>query len=132
MTNPNKDLSEVIGRNPHWRDDAVCSSDPESWFPEPGSHSLCEREICLTECTVAPQCLASAFQTGERFGIWGGLTVSALRKAHKERARAIRAGNPPKPVELYLSVASAELEKRTEDVWDQTDVDLHNWSRGLE
>jgi hypothetical protein len=69
---------------------------------------------------------------GERFGIWGGLTMSALRKAQKERARAVRAGNDPKTVEHYLTVASAELEKRTEDIWDQEDIDLHNWASGLE
>lgn len=125
------DLNEVISEDPYWREQALCV-DPAKWFPEPGQHSLEARAICLKECPVKAQCLATAFKTDEHFGIWGGLTVSALRKARRERSRAIRAGSPPNSVDHYLGVARSELDQRVEDTWDQSDIELHEWAEGTD
>jgi WhiB family redox-sensing transcriptional regulator len=124
------DLEKVIREDPQWRDEAPCSVDPDRWFPEPGSHSLPERRTCVELCPVRAQCLASGLLTDEHYGIWGGLTVSALRKARKERSRATRAGATPKTVEHYLGLAADDVLERVEETWDQSDLDLHDWTQG--
>jgi WhiB family transcriptional regulator, redox-sensing transcriptional regulator len=128
--NGKSDLERVISENPTWRDEAQCHVDPDRWFPEPGSHSLEERRICVETCPVRAQCLASGLLTDEHFGIWGGLTVSAIRKARKERSRAVRAGSAPKSVDHYLGVAANGVMERVEEAWEQADIDLHEWSQG--
>ncbi len=129
MISDNGDLERVIDDDPYWRERVRCV-DPDEWFPEPGEHSLAARKICLRECPVKAQCLATALKTGEHYGIWGGLTVSALRKAQRERTKASRAGTEVPSVEHYLDRAAVDLEQRVEDTWDQSDIDLFKWASG--
>ncbi|MFD2024131.1 WhiB family transcriptional regulator [Promicromonospora aerolata] len=59
-----------------WRDQALCAqTDPETFFPEKGSSSADAKRVC-DSCDVRAQCLRYALRNGERFGIWGGLSVS--------------------------------------------------------
>jgi hypothetical protein len=60
-----------------WQDTAAClgSSDPDAWFPDPGTHvrdlfiplAICEG------CLVRRSCLASGL-LGAETGLWGGTT----------------------------------------------------------
>lgn len=63
-----------------WWDYAACAGmDPELWFPGSGSPEIEQRRLKLAKvicgrCPVREECLVFAARTGQRFGVWGGLT----------------------------------------------------------
>ena len=72
-----------------WREDAVCRQvDPELWFPDrAGDNGGLAKQVCRS-CPVRAQCLEYAIYTGQRYGIWGGVsaaTLARLRNASKPR-----------------------------------------------
>jgi WhiB family transcriptional regulator, redox-sensing transcriptional regulator len=70
-----------------WMDQALCAqTDPELFFPEKGGSTRDAKKVCQA-CEVREDCLARALDTGERWGIWGGLS-------ERER-RALRRGEEP-------------------------------------
>jgi len=62
-----------------WRLRAVCRHvDPELFFPISNSGASLDqvtraKAVCAN-CEARPDCLAFALRTGQRHGIWGGLT----------------------------------------------------------
>lgn len=65
-----------------WRRDAKCQGDAATdFYPPFGGERKRDRvareqrakAICAT-CSVSSQCLQQAVATGERYGVWGGLT----------------------------------------------------------
>jgi len=66
-----------------WKDEALCAnSDPDAFFPEKGGSPKEAKKVCA-KCDVQAQCLEYALATGERFGIWGGLTAEERRKLRR-------------------------------------------------
>jgi WhiB family redox-sensing transcriptional regulator len=62
-----------------WQNLAVCASaDPEVWFPEKGGSTQEAKKICLS-CPVRRQCLQSALDRDERFGVFGGYSERERR-----------------------------------------------------
>lgn len=54
--------------------EGLCAqTDPEAFFPELGGSYLPAKAVCR-RCTVRPDCLMWALETGERHGIWGGVS----------------------------------------------------------
>lgn len=52
--------------------DALCAqTDPEAFFPEKGGTSNHARAICA-KCPLTLQCLLTALENREEFGVWGG------------------------------------------------------------
>lgn len=74
-----------------WRSQALCAQiDSEIFFPDKGGSSLEAKKICSL-CPVRLECLQDARDTGELFGIRGGLSV-------RERNRLNRSVRPENPV----------------------------------
>ena len=84
-----------------WRMSASCATDnPEKWFPlfstgamQPHDlRMIAEAKAICGACPVRAECLESAMQSGERWGIWGGLTPeergNAWRKHRKTEGAA--------------------------------------------
>jgi WhiB family transcriptional regulator, redox-sensing transcriptional regulator len=66
-----------------WKDFALCAqTDPEAFFPEKGGSSTAAKRVCMG-CGVRDQCLEWSLRTGQRHGIWGGLS-------ERERRRLLR------------------------------------------
>ncbi|MET9436950.1 WhiB family transcriptional regulator [Streptomyces sp. NPDC006551] len=69
----------TVAVSDHWRDYAVCQTvDPELFFPDgPGGATKAKAEqakrVCQG-CPVRSECLDWAFETGQQFGVLGGLT----------------------------------------------------------
>ncbi len=66
---------------------ACRDADPDLFFPrtrEDADHALA---VCAS-CPVRPECLEYAFEAGERFGIWGGLTDKERRKLARRLRRS--------------------------------------------
>ena len=69
-------LAELVNR-PAWHRQAACRGvDPDLFFPERGSRRYVEALAYCQDCPVRQECLASAFEFGERWtmSIWGGTT----------------------------------------------------------
>lgn len=74
--------------NRDWADLGRCATaDPELFFPQPGADSTVARAICRT-CPVRRQCLEYALVTGQRHGIWGGMTESQRRRLRRHHPAA--------------------------------------------
>jgi len=62
---------------PAWHAQAACrGAGPELFLPERGSRRYVEALTYCEGCPVRQECLASAFEFGERWtsGVWGGTT----------------------------------------------------------
>ena len=71
-----------------WQTRALCAeTDPEVFFPEKGGSTKAAKQVCKA-CIVRDDCLEWALETGERFGIWGGLSERERRKLTKKQALA--------------------------------------------
>jgi WhiB family transcriptional regulator, redox-sensing transcriptional regulator len=69
-----------------WQDHALCAeTDPEVFYPEQGASTRPAKKICRA-CEVRAECLAYAMETGQRFGIWGGLSENERRRLRQEAA----------------------------------------------
>lgn len=56
-------------------DEALCSqTDPEAFFPEKGGTSRIAKAVCA-KCSLTLQCLLTALENKEEFGVWGGAGV---------------------------------------------------------
>lgn len=113
-----------------WRDGANCLGvDPDLFFPERGASTKEAKGVCRG-CVVREFCLEYAIATGEKFGIWGGLSERERRRIRRRRAIERKEGTyvfvapqlaepdhkafqpprlPPKPV-MRPSVAPASPE----------------------
>lgn len=67
--------------------------DDETWFPEAGGRATDAKRICQ-RCPVRRECLEYALKHGERYGVWGGLSV-------RERQDLRRNGRPPRRPALH-------------------------------
>ncbi len=73
-----------------WQDLANCrGADADLFFPERGASTRQAKAICR-ECSVRTECLEFAITTGEKFGIWGGLSERERRKIRRQRAITAR------------------------------------------
>jgi len=83
-----------------WRKHAACRDhDPELWFPPSDAPSeLVDAQVATAKaicagCPVLHSCRSWALETGERFGVWGGMS-----EAERRRARRGAAAPPAVPV----------------------------------
>lgn len=66
-----------------WTKDALCAgTDPEAFFPEKGGSTKAAKATCA-RCLVAAECLDWAMASGERYGIWGGVSERDRRALRK-------------------------------------------------
>jgi WhiB family transcriptional regulator, redox-sensing transcriptional regulator len=62
-----------------WQGAALCAqADPEAWYPEKGGSVREAKRICGA-CPVRAACLEFALDSGEIWGIWGGLSERQRR-----------------------------------------------------
>jgi len=67
-----------------WRNDALCrDEDPELFFPTgrtgPALPQIEAAKRVCRRCPVAEDCLTWALQTGQDFGVWGGVDEEERR-----------------------------------------------------
>ena len=82
-----KDFRDAVtgGHDLSWQDGANCKgANADLFFPERGASTRTAKSICR-ECVVRADCLEFAISTGEKFGIWGGMSERERRKVRKER-----------------------------------------------
>ncbi len=80
----------------NWRSRAAClDEDPDLFFPEGNtgaSHLQIEKAkaVCRT-CTVAETCLEWALESGQDYGVWGGMSEGERRVFKRRKTRVRRA-----------------------------------------
>ena len=83
-------IFEAMPKLPEWIADAPCSqADPELFFPEAHesrANVALAKRVCAS-CPVRQECLEWALDSGEKFGIYGGLTSTQRRKVLRQRAK---------------------------------------------
>lgn len=57
--------------------------DPDLFFPERGASTRESKNVCKG-CSVRVECLTLALLTGEKFGIWGGLSERERRRVRRK------------------------------------------------
>ena len=74
-----------------WQREANCLGvHPDLFFPERGASTREAKEVCRG-CVVREACLEFALNTGEKFGIWGGMSERERRRIRRARALQRRA-----------------------------------------
>ena len=77
---------------PSWRRQGNCLGvNPDLFFPERGEPTAPAKKVCAG-CVVRSDCLEYALSTGEKFGIWGGLSERERRRIRQQLARSRYAG----------------------------------------
>ena len=83
-----------------WRHRAVCrEEEPDLFFPVgstgPALLQIEEAKAACRRCPVMEQCLQWALESGQDFGVWGGLSEderrAMRRRAARNRARQVSA-----------------------------------------
>lgn len=75
-----------------WRDAAACrDEDPETFFPEGQAgrtimNQVDDAKAVCRQCPVRRECLCFAVDTGQDFGVWGGLTADERRAVRVKKS----------------------------------------------
>ena len=84
-TTPDEPIDIITWQPPDWTEHALCAqTDPEAFFPEKGGSTRLAKLVCHS-CSVRGDCLQSALDNQERFGIWGGLSERERRRLTPRR-----------------------------------------------
>lgn len=85
-------------RHPNWTEEAACRGmGPDRFYPTDSEDdddtevAVAAKAVCES-CPVREDCLTTAIETREQYGIWGGMT-SRERRRMIRRARRARARN---------------------------------------
>jgi len=75
-----------------WLDQAACRTEhPELFFPagttRPARSHLAKAKSVCHRCPVTERCLAWALETGQRYGVWGGLSEDERYELQRRGAR---------------------------------------------
>jgi len=75
-----------------WRDHAACRTEhPELFFPVgttgPARRQLARAKLVCHRCPVTAACLAWAMDTGQRYGVWGGLSEDERHELQRRSSR---------------------------------------------
>jgi WhiB family transcriptional regulator, redox-sensing transcriptional regulator len=83
-----------------WRHHAICREEaPELFFPigntGPALIEIEEAKSVCRRCPVMEQCGRWALESGQEYGVWGGLTEDERHDIWRRRAVRRQAGNHP-------------------------------------
>ena len=112
-----------MDREYNWKDDSQCSMEynlkyRDYFFSEEPSEIAVAKEICFS-CPVREQCLRSALDSKEVWGVWGGCDEIEIRNTlsvNEEVQEVRRLRDGISPVCLYCSAPTEDLSIQELDV----------------
>jgi Transcription factor WhiB len=60
-----------------WQDRAACKGEPPEWFDAETADDAARALAVCARCPVRRECLTAAAANNERYGVWGGIDLSA-------------------------------------------------------
>jgi WhiB family redox-sensing transcriptional regulator len=94
----------------NWRDRGLCTEvDSELFYPERGSPAAAAKRICA-DCSVRSQCLDFALDSGEAWGIWGGMSRDE-RRDESRRRRGLKPLRQPAAAAIATVPAAGGLKR---------------------
>jgi WhiB family transcriptional regulator, redox-sensing transcriptional regulator len=85
MVEPRPTPVALAGDRPAWMDHAACrGANVSHWYPDTGDHATDAYTVCAG-CPVKTECLDHAIDTGEQYGIWGGLNWKQRRRLPRKQ-----------------------------------------------
>lgn len=82
-------IPDTLTRPQDWRADTPCKADPDAMFPGTNKHEIDRAKSFCHACPVTQQCLQWALETGEEYGVYGGLTEQERRAMRRRAERPI-------------------------------------------
>jgi WhiB family redox-sensing transcriptional regulator len=87
-------LTTAQPREDDWRNDAACASnETDLFFPNgstgPAARQTREAKNVCARCSVRDACLNFALDTGQTYGVWGGLSEDERRAYQRRHGRAV-------------------------------------------
>lgn len=76
-----------------WRESGACADLPTAMFFPEDSHGVTRAKAICATCPVCADCLQSAMDNDERFGIWGGLSERQRRFVRYQRNIGVPQGS---------------------------------------
>jgi WhiB family transcriptional regulator, redox-sensing transcriptional regulator len=64
-----------------WQDRAACRGEPPEWFDAETAGDAARALAVCARCPARRECLAAAAANDERYGVWGGIDLSAPGRA---------------------------------------------------
>ncbi|MDB5185641.1 MAG: regulatory protein [Candidatus Saccharibacteria bacterium] len=77
-------LARGEGEGSNWRLRGACRSENPDLFMAKNAHEAKGPIAICRRCPVTSECLNEALKTGQRYGVWGGLTQGELRILQKK------------------------------------------------
>lgn len=104
-----------------WKDEGLCAqTDPEAFFPEKGGSTREAKSICRV-CPVRHECLWTALEAKERFGIWGALSERERRHLLRQLPALTSPVRDAAALDavswLYAHISAAKLDPSVIENW---------------
>ncbi|WP_414721288.1 WhiB family transcriptional regulator [Streptomyces ossamyceticus] len=113
MSNYTGAAPDTAVRPADWLAGAPCKADPEAMFPANLDHEIDKAKAYCRICPAVERCLQWALDTGQEWGVWGGLSE---RERRRLRRRAVR----PISIDDYTNTPTEAPGPRTlEQAWDE-------------
>lgn len=105
-----------------WLKQGPCREDPDAMYPGTLEAEIETAKAICRRCSVTDRCLQWALETGEAWGVWGGLTEKERASILRARARGLseaavaaraeaarRAPKPPRTMQSVFDESTTRL-----------------------
>jgi hypothetical protein len=99
-----------------WKRDGLCLTQghPDDWFASSDGRYGSKAAAICAECPVRDACLTAALETGEPWGIWGGMTPEQRERLLNKR----KPGPSRRPIKHGTEAGYFAHRRRGEDACD--------------
>lgn len=106
-------IPDTAARPKDWLATGPCKADPDAMFATSAAGIKAAKDICR-HCPAIDRCLQWALETGEEFGVWGGLSE---KERQALRRRAVR----PISIDDYTGTPRTSRQGQTlQEIWDNS------------
>lgn len=98
-----------------WVKQGACRKDPDAMYPGTFAAEIENAKAICRTCPVIDRCLQWALETGEQWGVWGGLSEDERRSLKRRAVRAISVDDYAGTPRTHLPTAGRTFQQIWED-----------------
>ncbi len=98
-----------------WLKRGPCREDPDAMYPSSNAAEIETAKAICRRCSVTERCLQWALETGEAWGVWGGLSEEERRSMKSRAARVISIDDYTGTPRTHLPTAGRTFQQIWED-----------------